>query len=328
MQEYKLIVKEPEELLLMRGDYSEGALKLGAYLIANLEENKVVYKINVKEYLEKFDKKIGNYNYLYNVTKELSQKQFEMKDRFNEKFAIFNFIASANYADGTLEIEFSQRFLTYLLEIKEKYLKYDIKNIMSLSSKYSIRLYKILKDAYEKNSRYNNKAELELSIQELREILEIPGSYRFNDIKRQVLNKAKTEFAKHTDILFEYEEIKTGRKITHLNFKIKENLKKSEKTINTFVSYIKDNFLNKYFYVDIQKNIYYKINSDKLVVEMIYNILSGEWKEQILKKEESLNVFKKSFLKYSENEVYAVLIDKKIDLFEILKQRPEIKKFL
>ena len=231
MQRNELIVKEPEELVLMKGDFSESALKLGAYLIANLEENKVFYKINIREYLNKFDKKIGDYNYLYNVTKELSQKQFEIKDRFNERFTIFNFIASADYHDGILEIEFSQKLLAYLLEIKEKYLKYNIKNIMSLSSKYAIRLYKILKDALEKNSRYNNNAELKLSIQELRELLSIPKSYAYggsSGIKKRILEKAKAELAEHTDILFDYKEIKTGRKVTHLHFYITENPKNTQ----------------------------------------------------------------------------------------------------
>jgi len=227
MQENNLIVKEPEELVLMRGDFSESALKLSAYLIANLKKDKVIYKINVKDYLEKFDKKIGDYNYLYNVTQELSQKQFKMEDRFNKKFAIFNFIASANYADGVLEIEFSHRLLGYLLEIKDKYLRYNIINIMSLSSKYVIRLYKILKDAFEKKSRYGNKVELKLSIKELREKLEIPRSYQYSShIKTRILDKAKKEFEKHTDILFDYDELKTGRKVTHLKFIIRPNPKK------------------------------------------------------------------------------------------------------
>jgi len=221
-----LIVKEPEELILMKGDFSESALKLGAYLIAILEENKVLYKINIKEYLTKFDKKIGNYNYLYNVAKELSQKQFEMKDRFSEKFVIFNFISSATYADGILEIEFSHKLLSYLLEIKDKYLKYDIKNIMSLTSKYAVRLYKLLKDNLERNSRYGNKAELRLSVNEFREILEIPRSYPYggtSGIKKRILEKAKAELAEHTDIIFDYEEIKTRRKVTHLHFIIRPN---------------------------------------------------------------------------------------------------------
>jgi plasmid replication initiation protein len=239
MQENNLIVKEPEELVLMKGDFSESALKLSAYLIANLKKDKVIYKINIKDYLEKFDKKIGDYNYLYNVTQELSQKQFKMEDRFNKKFAIFNFIASANYADGVLEIEFSHRLLRYLLEIKDKYLRYNIINIMSLSSKYVIRLYKILKDVFEKNTRYGNKVELELSIRELREKLEIPKSYQYSShIKKRILEKAKKELEEHTDIIFEYEEIKTGRKVTHLKFIIRPNPKKLKDNAQQF-SYFK-----------------------------------------------------------------------------------------
>ena len=231
MQKNNLIVKEPEELILIKGDFSESALKLGAYLIAILEKDKVIYKINIKKYLTEFDKKVGDYSYLYNIAKELSQKQFEMKDRFSERFVIFNFIASVTYADGVLEIEFSQKLLVYLLEIKDKYLKYDIKNIMSLSSKYTIRLYKFLKDNLEKNSRYGNKAELKLSINKFREILEIPRSYQYGNssgIKFRILEKAKTELEKNTNIIFEYDEIKTGRKVTHLKFLIKANPKKEQ----------------------------------------------------------------------------------------------------
>jgi len=253
MQENNLVVKEPEELVLMRGDFSESALKLSAYLIANLKKDKVIYKINVKDYLEKFDKKIGDYNYLYNVTQELSQKQFKMEDRFNKKFAIFNFIASANYADGVLEIEFSHRLLGYLLEIKDKYLKYNIINIMSLSSKYVIRLYKILKDTFEKKSRYGNKVELELSIKELREKLEIPRSYQYSShIKQRILEKAKSELAEHTDILFDYEEIKTGRKVTHLKFIIRPNPAKLSQTDNG----VQDNYFKsrKTFVALLRKN--------------------------------------------------------------------------
>ena len=44
MQKNNLIVKEPEELVLMKGDFSESALKLSAYLIANLKKDKVIYR--------------------------------------------------------------------------------------------------------------------------------------------------------------------------------------------------------------------------------------------------------------------------------------------
>ena len=59
MQKNNLIVKEPEELILMRGNFSESALKLGAYLIAILEKGQTIYEINIKEYLTNFDKKLA-----------------------------------------------------------------------------------------------------------------------------------------------------------------------------------------------------------------------------------------------------------------------------
>jgi len=234
-----IVVKEPEEMLKMKGDFSESALKLSAYLISQLKENEVIYKINIKDYFEKFDKKIGNYDYLYKITKELSQKQFEIKDRFNEKFSIFNFISSADYADGVLEIEFSYKLLKYLLEIKNKYLQYNIQNIMSLSSKYVIRLYKVFKDELEKNNRYDKKTILKLSIDEIKEILEVPRSYKWQDVKRRIIDKAQKNLQEHTDIKFEYRvSKKIGRKIVELEFKIMlndDNIEEEQKIIEEVV---------------------------------------------------------------------------------------------
>ena len=332
MTKNSLIVKEPEELLLMRGDFSESALKLGAYLIANLEKNKVFYKINIKDYLKKFDKKIGDYNYLYNVTKELSQKQFEINDRFNKRFTIFNFISSADYYDGILEIEFSQKLLTYLLEIKEKYLKYDIKNIMSLSSKYSIRLYKILKDAFEKNARYAKKAEFEITINDLRELLAVKSSYRFNNIKVQILEKSKQELEKNTDILFDYEEIKTGRKVTHLRFFIREN-KKNIQTENR----IQDNYFKsrKAFVALLRKKYsgnqrfwgYKTIDGQNFWLGLDKNGLVYGWNE---KEDRDFNAVESArlyelWLKIAQNSVlYQELVTEAVDLRDISQNNKEL----
>ena len=226
MEKNILIVKEPEEMILMKGEFSEGALKLSAYLIANLEKDVVHYKINIKDYLDKYDKSIGDYNYLYKIAKELSNKQFEMIDRINKKFSIWNFVSNVDYFDGVLEIYFSLKTLNYLMEIKDKYIKYDLLNIMRLDSKYLIKLYKFLKDNFEKNTRYGNKSKKLIKVSKLREILEIPNSYQYSSgIKRRVLEKARKEFVEHTDIIFDYEEKKRGRKIDELIFYIAQNPK-------------------------------------------------------------------------------------------------------
>ncbi|WP_164071269.1 replication initiation protein, partial [Aliarcobacter cryaerophilus] len=43
---------------------------------------------------------------------------------------------------------------------------------------------------------------------------------RYDNFKRKVLNIAEKELIQHTDIFFEYEEIKTGKKVTGISFRI------------------------------------------------------------------------------------------------------------
>jgi hypothetical protein len=83
-----------------------------------------------------------------------------------------------------------------------------------------------IEDWLELNARYGNKAEKIISLKELREILEIPKRYQYGNssgIKKRILEKAKKELSENTDILFDYEEIKSGRKVTHLKFFIRPN---------------------------------------------------------------------------------------------------------
>jgi plasmid replication initiation protein len=339
MQENNLIVKEPEELVLMKSNFSESALKLSAYLIANLQKDEIIYKINIKDYLEKFDKKIGDYNYLYNVTQELSQKQFKMEDRFNKKFAIFNFIASANYMDGVLEIEFSHKLLGYLLKIKDKYLKYNIINIMSLSSKYVIRFYKILKDAFEKNTRYGNKVELEISIKELREILEIPKSYQYSSgIKLRILERAIKEFAEHTDIIFSFEEIKTGRKVTHIKFTIQPNPKKLQeqeqkikpylRSFKTFTDYLRDKWAGnlKFFFAGFDsknnKEVFFGIDDKGL----LYSTTGAEFVNY--NAIESKEKYMKFYKVFKNSELWQDLLETQTNLIEIRNNDVELYKLL
>lgn len=225
-----LVVKKPDEMVKMRGEFSESALKLSAYLISILEKDKQIYSINVKDYLKEFDKKIGDFDYLYQVAQELTRKQFRMFDRFNKRFGVYNFVASVEYNKGVLEVEFSSMLMKYLLQIKEKYTKYYIKNIMNLNSKYSVRIYEILKNTLEESKRYDNRAVLEISLDDFKEFLSIPKGYRFNNIKTRIIGVAQKEINKKTDIYFEWKSRKLGRKVGYIQFFVSEKTEKAQST--------------------------------------------------------------------------------------------------
>ena len=217
------IVKKPDELIKMRGTFTESELKLSTYLIAILEHKKYVYKISIRNYLEKFDKNIGDFEKLYYTALGLTRKQFKIIDRINKRFAIYNFFSRATYENGILTIKFDDELHNYLMLIKDNYLKYNIKYIMILNSKYSIRLYEILKNKFEKTKKFQKTIKLNLSVDEIRELLAIPTSYKYNMFKKRILEKAKEELQNKTDIMFEYKEIRQGKKIVEIEFTIKQN---------------------------------------------------------------------------------------------------------
>ncbi len=224
-------VKKPDELIKMRGDFSESALKLSSYLISLLEKDKYKYEINIRDYLKKFDKKMGDFDYMYSVAQEIARKQFKMVDRKKKEFEIFNFVSRVTYGGGVLTVNFDLDLLQYLIHIKDNYLVYEIRYIMALNSKYAIRLYEVLKNQYEKVHKHKDSTTMWITLDELRELLSIPASYKWQDIKRQILEKSKEEINEETDILIDYQPIKKGRKVAEIIFTIKPKFDRKKEHI-------------------------------------------------------------------------------------------------
>jgi len=161
-----------------------------------------------------------------------------------------NWISSAVYNNGEVRFKISDELRPYLLEAKEKFLRYRLENILPLKSAYSIRIYEMLKDWYGLKSRYGHKAEKIVSVDELRKMLEIPNSYQYSSgIKQRIIKKSQFDLFRHTDISFDFAEIKTNRKVTHIKFFIfckidKENHKKEQalKSLNSFINFLKSNY--------------------------------------------------------------------------------------
>ncbi len=137
---------------------------------------------------------------------------------------IVNWIASAEIrkGKGVIEFEFSEKLKPYLLQLKSHFTKFKLHNILKLKSSFSIRLYELMKARqFLGQARY--------TINALKTILGIEGKYKtYYDFKRRVILPAQKELAESSDICFEYEELKEGRAVKTLIFKIKENRKVTE----------------------------------------------------------------------------------------------------
>ena len=282
----KIIVKKPEEIVKMRCGFSESALKLSAYVISILKENVYEYDINIRDYLKRFDKEIGNFDKLYQTAKEIATETIEFIDREKKEFSIYTIFYSPIYKNGVLKVKIDKDFHTYLLKIKNKYLKYNLENVMRLNSKYAIRLYEILKNELEMRKRQKRELEFRFDLDEMRKLLSIPNSYRYPDIKRQILEKSKSEFKK-TDVNFEYEPIKEGRKVVSISFKLIDKSKPKLQS-QTGVKHKKDDF--KTWRKELLKKEDVILKIDNQIFEIQDGLLAKDG--QILDKQEAWKTWK------------------------------------
>ncbi|WP_129600139.1 replication initiation protein [Anaerophilus nitritogenes] len=183
------------------------------------------YQISVKDFMESLDIKNKNkYKQVEQITKNLMTKVLRVhKERSTLQIS---WLSSAEYfkGEGMVEVCFDPKLKPYLLQLKENFTSYKLKNIIRLKSYYSMRIYELLK-------QYEKIRERVFSLVELRDILGMePKQYKqYANLKQKVLQVAHKEINKKTDIYFEFEEIKQGRKVDKIKFYIESKNNKLPK---------------------------------------------------------------------------------------------------
>jgi hypothetical protein len=139
-------------------------------------------------------------------------------DRKGENIDL-HWIESAAYGEkGYVRIRINQDLKPYLLNLKAHFTKYYIGYVIHLRSTYSIRIYELLK-------RYENMGEVSFEVERLKHALGVnDDEYKlYGHFKNKVILVAQRELLDKTDIAFNFEEAKTGKKITGIRFVIAKN---------------------------------------------------------------------------------------------------------
>lgn len=116
--------------------------------------------------------------------------------------------------ESLLEIDNTKgngRFTNYMLRYKIK-----------LKSKFSKRLYEILKSNQNLKDGIYPPGIDGLPIDDFKKLLHIKDSYQYGTIKKRILEESINEINKNTDIFVSYKERKTSRKVTGITFIIKK----------------------------------------------------------------------------------------------------------
>jgi len=179
------------------------------------------YEIKVSELEQKLQTK-QNQTHLKQFARKLMSKPLEVPTA--DGWIVANWFSDIEYVRGEakFKVRFSEKLKPYLLQLKERFVSYNLKYILPLTSTYSVRIYQLLKEYERLTKRY-------FTVEELQELLQVPKSYKiYNRFKEKVLQVAERELLEHTDIYFTIEEEKEGRKVSRLIFRIYKNTHKKE----------------------------------------------------------------------------------------------------
>jgi len=118
---------------------------------------------------------------------------------------------------GSITITWSDEVLRYISQLQSRFTTYKLRNIATLQSSHSIRLYELLQ-------RFNDKNYRVILIDDFREALGLGDKYpEFKILNRAVIKPSVEELNQRSDLVIEYDTIKKGRTVTALAFTFKEN---------------------------------------------------------------------------------------------------------
>lgn len=174
-----------------------------------------IYTLSVREFADIIGLKGQSiYSEVKKISYDLMGKPVQLE--LNGRTIQMSWLSLAIYNDfsGTVDVRFDPFWKPFFLELKKEFTSYKLANIASLKSFYSIRLYELLK-------QYERIGERTFEIDVLKQRLGAEEAYPlYGNFKQRVLIPAQKEIKTKTDISFDFEEIKQGRKVDKIYFKI------------------------------------------------------------------------------------------------------------
>jgi len=207
-----LEVRKSEDLINASYMLSLLAMKMINFVIANIDKDDSIdekYAFRVLDFKEVLGTKSNKiYTKIPDILEELLTNEIKIENKI-----IKGWISKGNYKEGIITVLINPKLRPHLF--KEKPIKYLLKHILNIKSIYAIRMYELL-------TLFSYKFQSIIELDKLRKILHISDGYKYSQLKRGILEYSKKELEKNTDIVFDYEEIKTWNKVTYLKFSIKQ----------------------------------------------------------------------------------------------------------
>lgn len=191
--------------------------------ITSEDEDFKEYEITINEMINIFGIDQSN---VYRVVDETANNIMDRPISIREGKSVLHtrMFSSARYikGEGTVKFSFDPCLKPYLIQLSEQFTKYELENVINISSSHAIRIYELLK-------QYQTIGNRVFYTEELRSCLGLENNYKaFKDFEKRVLKVAEKEINEHTDLTISYKKIKHGRRIAKIEFIIKKNYSEKE----------------------------------------------------------------------------------------------------
>ena len=195
--------------------YTLNQAKLICHLISNIKPNEDDFETKAVSLRELGFVGENSENYTY--FKEEFLKLLEMPFQIPGTKWWTNWFSSLSYDNGGIEYRFDPLLKPFLLNLKDNFSSYQLKNILLLKSAYSIKIYELL-------NQYKVVGKRTIEIKDLRILLNLSRGYKNPNITN-LLKEIQEELTTKTDLTFDFKPIKKSREFIAFEFDIKSNNK-------------------------------------------------------------------------------------------------------
>ncbi|MCG7915919.1 MAG: replication initiation protein [Candidatus Thiodiazotropha weberae] len=225
------LVYKSNELIEAQYELSAAAQKVAATLISKIDPNGGElprFNLTVVEYAQMFGiARQSAYEMIDNVTSELKRVLIVLREPGSRSFTKLSLFRECHYTEEEkrVEFEFEERLDKHLRDFAGNFTRYQIRQIKKLKSKYSIRLYELLRKSHPIKTT-KNVTFFEVDLPQLKSMIGIGNQKIYKEyanFRWRVLLKAQKELHELTDIDFSFEPIRLGRKVHAVKFIVKHN---------------------------------------------------------------------------------------------------------
>jgi plasmid replication initiation protein len=238
-EDKSLYVVSSNDLVRAKYSYTLWEKRVFLYMVSQLKRDQTEFpmmRIAIRDLMRfygTFGK--GEYSVIRSVPENIIKKPFYIPyvTPDGERRWLFMSVISAGTQpdmgekreESYIELQFNPVLAPHLMDLRERFTRYNIRNISELQSVYSIRMFEFIKENEFKKDGF------EVSVDDLKEMLFMKAQdndgaevYQlYADFKKRVLMKAQEDLNEHCDTTFIFEERKDGRRVTKIFFKPLKN---------------------------------------------------------------------------------------------------------